>query len=75
MKSVIDWFIADMVQMEVDVNEELYEALVQNAMEFLKANGTVDWKSWSMLGEASRKAFADAGERIKTRSVLREGGK
>lgn len=75
MKTVIDWYLADMIQTEIEVSEELYGAMVLNAVEFLKANGSVDWKAWSMLGEASRKAFAEAGERIRVRAVLQDRSK
>ena len=71
MKTVIDWLIADLIQTELDVSDEMYEALVKHAMDYLRV-GRLSWQQWSLLGAASRKAFVEAADSLRIQSVLKE---
>jgi hypothetical protein len=61
-----DWFIVDAVPVEVELTDELKAAMVTNAEMYLRAVGTLTWEKWSLLSEASRAAFLEAGERVRT---------
>lgn len=75
VKTVIDWFIADLAQIPIEVPEEMYETMVAQAIAYLKVGSPITWERWSQLGEASRLAFVDAAERLKIRSVLERESK
>lgn len=67
----VDWFIADVISISVELDGKLMEEMVGQATQYLKANpGGVPWEKWSLLSEASRMAFAEAAERIRVREVL-----
>lgn len=70
MKGQLDWFLADIVNTELEVSDELFEALVQHATNFLMAGGVMTWERYAMLGEASREAFKQAASNLKIRSAL-----
>lgn len=72
-KTRLDWLIADISEVEIDVTEELWASMLTHAMEFLSAGGRISWERWSMLGPASRLAFVEAAAALKIRSAL-EGG-
>lgn len=66
----VDWFIADVANVEIELSEELVGGLVEGAIEYLQANGSLRWEQWSLLSGASRAAFAEAGKQLKLREVL-----
>lgn len=72
-KTRLDWLIADISEVEIDVTPELWESMLTHAAEFLSAGGRIEWSRWAMLGPASRAAFAEAAAALKIRSAL-EGG-
>lgn len=70
-KARIDWFMADVLNVEVEINEDVLKGLIVSAMEFLKANpGGMPWEKWSLLSQASRVAFSEAAEQLKVRNTL-----
>lgn len=65
-KTRIDWFMADVLEVSVEVNEEMLEALVKAAEMYLRGGGKPpDWREWSLLSEASRMAFLKAAENMR----------
>lgn len=65
MKTRVDWFLADILNIQIEVKDEDREALVQQAEAWLKATGQVPWDRWAMLGDESRKILVEAGERVR----------
>jgi hypothetical protein len=65
----VDWFIADVANIEIDVSPELMGGLIGNAIEYLKV-GELTWEKWSLLSEASRAAFVEAKNQLQTRDTL-----
>lgn len=63
-KSTIDWFLADLLQAEVTITDDLMEKLIEHAQAFLTMNGVMTWERYAMLGVASRAAFVEAGQRL-----------
>lgn len=67
----IDWFMADVLSVEIEVNEEVLKGLVLSAIQFLKANpGGMPWEKWSLLSDVSRVAFSEAAEQLRVRNAL-----
>jgi len=66
----IDWFLADVANVEIEVTEELLTALVGNAIEYIMVNGTMPWDKWSLLSKCSRDAFVAAAKQLKLRDTL-----
>lgn len=66
----IDWFIADVAEVEVQVTEELIGSMISTAMQYLRVNGNVPWEKWSLLSTTSRMAFEAAAEQLKTRETV-----
>ena len=69
-KSSLDWFLGDISSVEIDITPELFERMIEHAALYLSAGGMITWERWSMLGAASREAFAEAAARLKIRSAL-----
>jgi hypothetical protein len=65
----VDWFLADVANVEIDLTSDLMAAMIANALQYLKT-GTLTWEKWSLLSEASRYAFAEASSQLKTRDTL-----
>lgn len=66
----IDWFLADVANVEVELTEELMAAMVGMAIQYLKVTGHMPWERWSLLSEASRAAFESAAEQLKVRETV-----
>lgn len=66
VKVRIDWFMADVLAVEIELNEQALEEMVSHAAGYLRAGGPVPWDRWSLLSEASRTAFLMASERVKS---------
>lgn len=66
----IDWFIADVGALSVELTPALSEAMMAHAKEFIAAGGQIGWERWALLGTASRAAFREAAEALKIRAVL-----
>lgn len=70
-KCRIDWFSADVLNVEITLTDEAMAALVGTAIQYLKANpGGMPWEKWSLLSEVSRTAFTAAADHLKTRELL-----
>jgi hypothetical protein len=65
----VDWFICDVTNIEVDLSPALMGGLISSAMQYLKANGTITWEKWSLLSDASRMAFSEAFNTLKSRDA------
>ena len=63
VKVRVDYFMAEVFNVEIDVTPESLEVMAQAAYGFLKCGGMV-WDKWSLLNDASRTAFLMAAERI-----------
>ena len=61
----IDYFMAEVFNVEIDITPESLEVMAQAAYSFLKCGGMV-WEKWSLLNDASRTAFLMAAERLKS---------
>lgn len=68
--ATVDWFIADVANATVEVTDELVDAMMLRATEYLLANGSVPWDRWAMLDPLSRAAFVEAAEAIRVRRAL-----
>ena len=66
----VDWFMADVVNLEIDLTEKLVGALMANAVEYLHVNGGMPWEKWSLLSGASRIAFVEAAKQLKLRDTI-----
>ena len=66
----IDWFIADVANIEISVTDELMRVLIGNAVEYIMVNGTLPWEKWSLLSATSRAAFTAASAQLKSRESL-----
>jgi predicted deacylase len=64
VKVRVDYFMAEVFNVEIDVTPEAMEAMAQQAEAFLRCGGMV-WDKWSLLNEASRTAFLMAAERVR----------
>lgn len=62
----IDWFLADVVNVEIDLTPELMGALIEAAIRYKQAGGTITWEKYSLLSDASRLAFEAAEEKMKS---------
>lgn len=69
-ETTLDWFLADISNAKITVTPDLWEAMITEATEFLRANGSVSWERWAVLGTTSRRAFAEAGDRLRIRAAL-----
>lgn len=65
VKVRIDYFMAEVFNVEIDVTPESIEIMAQQAEAFLRCGGMV-WDKWSLLNDASRTAFLMAAERVKS---------
>jgi hypothetical protein len=65
VKVRVDYFMAEVFSVEIEVTPEALEIMVQQAEAFLKCGGMV-WDKWSLLNDASRTAFLMAAERVKS---------
>lgn len=68
----LDFFIADTANLQIPWTQELSERLTNHAVQFLMAGGVLTWERYSMLGDASREAFAEAATYLKIRSALEQ---
>lgn len=66
----VDWFLADVATVEIEVTQELMGAMIGTAFQYLKVNGDLPWEKWSLLSEVSRSAFMAAAEQLKTREIV-----
>lgn len=59
-KTSVDWFLADILTLKVDVTPELRELLKKRAAEYVTITSALpSWDRWLMLGDATREAFLD----------------
>lgn len=65
VKVRVDYFMAEVFNVEIDVTPESLEVMAQAAEGFLRCGGMV-WDKWSLLNDASRTAFLMASERVKS---------
>jgi hypothetical protein len=65
VKVRVDYFMAEVFNVEIDVTPETLEVMASAAEAFLKCGGMV-WDKWSLLNDASRTAFIMAAERVKS---------
>lgn len=66
----IDWFLADVANVEIQLTPELTTAMIGMAVEYLKVSRGIPWEKWSLLSEASRAAFQAAAEQLKIREMV-----
>lgn len=66
----VDWFVADVANVEIDLTDDLMTGLIGNAVEYLRANGAITWEKWSLLSSASRAAFSAAASQLKARESM-----
>ena len=55
-----DWFIVNVLALEVDVDQSVRELLVTEASMFLSTGGTISHDKWSMLSPTSKAIFVEA---------------
>lgn len=65
IKVRVDWFLADVMVVEVQLDEDLKGRLVAEAEMYIRTNGRLPWEKWSLLSDASRAIFLEASERAK----------
>lgn len=65
VKVRVDYFMAEVFNVEIEVTPDSLEIMAQQAEAFLKCGGMV-WDKWSLLNDASRTAFIMAAERVKS---------
>jgi hypothetical protein len=65
IKVRIDWFLADVFAVEIDVTDEAQAQMVVHAEMFLRCGNTLSWDKWSLLSESSRAAFLKASENVR----------
>ena len=61
----VDWLIADVANIEIDLTPDLMGALIEAAVKFKQAGGALTWEKYSLLSDASRAAFQAAEEKMK----------
>lgn len=68
MSGSLDWFIVDsgLVQEVGEFGKDAQHGLELAAEEFLRAGGVLSWGEWKQLGDASRRAFIKARQRVET---------
>ena len=66
----IDWFLADVANVEIQITPELTAAMVGMAVEYLRVSKGISWEKWSLLSQASRTAFQAAAEQLKIREMV-----
>ena len=60
----IDFFIADVANIEIDVTDDLIENMMEQATQYLMLNGKVDWNTYSLMSDLTRFIFNQAALRI-----------
>lgn len=65
VKVRVDYFMAEVFNVEIDVTPQALEIMAQQAEAFLRCGGMV-WDKWSLLNDASRTAFLMAAEKVKS---------
>lgn len=66
----IDWFLADVANVEIQLTPELTAAMVGMAVEYLKVSKGIPWEKWSLLSKESRAAFQAAAEQLQIREMV-----
>lgn len=66
----VDWFMADVFVISTKVGEKEIEAMVSQAIQYLKAGRPLEWEKWSLLSPSSRLAFSEAAARLKVAEVF-----
>lgn len=71
-KAQVDWFMADVLAIEITLIPSQKEGMLVHAKEFLASGGRISWERWAMLGAASRAAIREAADELKIRAVLEQ---
>ena len=71
----IDFFIADVANVEIDVSEELLEGMMEKATQYLQIKGGVGWQEFSLMSDLTRFVFQQAAERLHERKYAANDSK
>ena len=62
----VDFFIADVANVEIPITDELLENMMDKAVQYLSM-GNFDWKSYSLMSDLTRFIFQQAAGKIHER--------